>query len=475
MNRVKDRFSAMKKSCLNDDKIHNIEWIILGVIFLLLFLTSCFSDIIATTQHGIIFWDSLFAGRFLDYYIDAVGAIYPFPMYAIFAIWNFPVWVIGKLFSIGIMNSSWLILYSKCILIPFILGTAFLIYKICKELNIKNALWSAFYFLSCCLVMLTICIQAGYDIISVFFTLMGIFYYLKGYTKRFVLFFALAISLKLFALFIFIPLLLLKEKRILRILALLICSGSVYILSFLIFHPMPQQEKNLHTGLMGYLFKNKWPLVTSEVSIFVVAMVCLCFYCYLKKWDETLKIRPIYISFLAMVILFTCSLTHPQWIILLIPYLCILTFAHQDNIKNNILIETLLSGSFALSLMLSWGFVYEMTNINNFLLSKVLGKVSEHCVHYSIGTILAVAIKSENVRSYIGSTLLGIFVASIIVFAVYNYYSLLKRKDSVQGMLIKQESVTSIRTMVWVRAAINFAICSTPACLYFFIKLTGMG
>ncbi|MBO4389655.1 MAG: hypothetical protein J5825_02195, partial [Lachnospiraceae bacterium] len=66
-----------------------------------------------------------------------------------------------------------------------------------------------------------------YDIFTVFFVLLGIYFYLKGDLLKFALLFGFAITFKYFALAIFVPMLLLKEKNPLKILLYLILAAVI--------------------------------------------------------------------------------------------------------------------------------------------------------------------------------------------------------------------------------------------------------
>lgn len=79
--------------------------------------------------------------------------------------------------------------------------------------------------------MTSVIMMSAYDIIALYFAIKGIDYYFQGKNKGFLLCFMCAIPLKFFALLLFVPLLLLKEKRIPQIIG----SGILSILPILIF------------------------------------------------------------------------------------------------------------------------------------------------------------------------------------------------------------------------------------------------
>ena len=80
-----------------------------------------------------------------------------------------------------------------------------------------NAKWAAYLFLSSAVVFVEIGLVGQLDVLAFPFLLLGIYYYQRKNYKKFILFFSIAISFKLFPLFIFIPLVLLYEKNVLKI------------------------------------------------------------------------------------------------------------------------------------------------------------------------------------------------------------------------------------------------------------------
>jgi uncharacterized membrane protein len=90
--------------------------------------------------------------------------------------------------------------------------------------NSTKAKWLSAIFASSPIAVFAVFIFGQYDIIGIFFTMLGFYYYVKDNRLRFSLFFSLAISVKYFALIPFLPLLLLKEKRILPLLKYILIS-----------------------------------------------------------------------------------------------------------------------------------------------------------------------------------------------------------------------------------------------------------
>jgi Gpi18-like mannosyltransferase len=159
-------------------------------------------------------------------------------IYAIFAIWNLPLKLFGLTHNVaatGVMLSIPELIWTKLLLVIFYFASAFVIYKISKQItnNVDNSKIVSIIFATSPIAIFAVFIFGQYDIIGVFFTMLGFYYYVKNDYLKFSIFFSFAISLKFFPLLIFIPLILLVEKRILHILKYGIISLSATILQII--------------------------------------------------------------------------------------------------------------------------------------------------------------------------------------------------------------------------------------------------
>ena len=200
---------------------------LIGIITIIfIFTTSVFSDVIITTRHGINFWHALFEGEILHFYeynlnciylpqrSETWSAIYNIVIYFIFAIWDFPLWLVEHIFGIDVLGTLGGLLWGKAIVLPFLVGIAKRIYDICiLIMTEKDASDTIFLFLTSGYVLFTVLSMGQYDVILLFCILNGIYGYLINNNKIFFCSFWLAIPLKLFALFMLIPLVLLKACK----------------------------------------------------------------------------------------------------------------------------------------------------------------------------------------------------------------------------------------------------------------------
>lgn len=464
---IKNKYTdSIKKFWCNNGKIYKSEWIVLAVVSIVAFFSYIYGDIITTTEHGIGLWESFFNGNIINYYYDMNGmAIYPFPLYIIFAVWDLPLYIIKCFGKIDPFTSRLLLAYAKSILIPFLLGSAAIIYKICKNIGIDNikSKWCLFYFLSSCFVIFPLLIQSQYDIISAFFTLLGILYYIKNNKKRFILFFAIAITMKLFALFIFIPLILLKEKKIVKISFYFILGLSILISQGIIFKK-PESAEGCANNMIGYIFSGK----ICDASIFIILFFCLCVYCYLKK--EVTKESTLLIAFAGMGSFFLFNFAHPYWIILFCPYLCILVFAFPEYTKVNCILETILSITYIFHYALILYHCFSINIVRQSLFSRFFGEPSsEYFVGANKGLnyILEKLIKNETFFSFANPTFFSIFVGAMVCFFVVNYFAINKKEKSKINNAEKQQILdVNIRTLIWTRFIINFVLGFSILALY---------
>ena len=289
------------------------------LIQLAMFYCYIYGDVLITAMHGMNFWDCLFSGNIKDFYklnLDAklvagyyegeYSAAYDFLIYIIFAIWNFPLWICRKFWGVEYPLNSFLgIMWAKSIVILFYVLTMVVLQKILKKCSFNNkklfiVLMTTSIFVSAYLGMV-----GQYDIITIFFMLLGIYYLICDRFLLFVLLFSIAIPTKVFALIAFVPILLLYEKRIIKVLGCLILS-MIPMLMFRVLIPMEPGESNINV-FGEFLFTNTIPLATYKASLFMIFYITLMFFCFWKKRsDEKIQFTKeiIYITFLSYLIFF---------------------------------------------------------------------------------------------------------------------------------------------------------------------------
>ena len=113
----------------NTKKPYRLEFIIVILSLLFFYLTYFYTDVAITTRSGIDFWTYLFQGEITHFYdlsknmtfYDTLhcDALYDFTIYIIFALWDFPLWVIEQTLHIDALYSTGCLLWAKAIMLPF--------------------------------------------------------------------------------------------------------------------------------------------------------------------------------------------------------------------------------------------------------------------------------------------------------------------------------------------------------------------
>lgn len=352
-----------------------IEWIILVVISIFLFLSFLFSDILITTNASIIFDDLLFKGDLIHLYektyqnlpgiFAGTNITYDFPIYIFFGIWNLPLFLFSKFSNIAWESSYFNLLYAKLFLIFLTFIALFIMKKILKifQMDKKDFKMYAFLFLSSAIVLMVITMFAGYDILPIIFTLLGIYYYLKDDLKKFVIFFAIAISIKLFALFIFVPLLLFKEKKICKIILYSLGAISILALSKLVYWNAPMYQISMSSFEDNMFQRLNGSAITTpfgNISLFILGYVLICCWCYHKNFKDK-KLRDLYTMYISLgvygIFLIFCQI-HPQWTILMMPYFIFFLVYNKKERKINLLLEMVFTLFMLLILALIYPYVF---------------------------------------------------------------------------------------------------------------------
>jgi hypothetical protein len=254
-------------------------------------------------------------------------------------------------------------IWSKLLLAIFFFSSVHLVGKIAEQICasaspgqiIQNGLAPDHVFATAPIAIFAVFIFGGYDIFAVFFMLLGIHAYFAKDFKRFVLWFSVAISFKYFAALIYLPLVLLIEKRLIYLVLYGLLGIAITAIQFALYW---------HSDIfLGEIFGLVGAKATGHaVSIrFILANMAygvMCLYLYFSKLDITVDPqgwfrRTIFACMLSYSLLFSWVLWHPQWIILITPFIA-LSYLWIRNQKTMLLIEILGYLGFAVYCMNNW-------------------------------------------------------------------------------------------------------------------------
>ena len=168
-------------------------------------------------------------------------------------------------------------------------------------------------------------IFSGYDIFSVFFSLLGLQAYFAKDFKKFALWFSVAISFKYFAALIFLPLVLIVEKRFLYLIGYGLLGVTATLLQFLLYW-----QSDVFLGEIFHRVAAK----TTDGGVHLKLVICtfvyasMCGYLYffrinIDERKQSWQKHSIFACLLAYALMFTCLQWHPQWLVLLLPFTCL--------------------------------------------------------------------------------------------------------------------------------------------------------
>lgn len=332
--------------------------------FLFSFVSYSYMDFIATQRHGIEVWNTLINGNIRNFYYVCAentmcAAVYDFSIYFIFAIWNFPVWIYERITGIDAQTLQIFILYGKGIVFAFFFGCIYVFKKIVLFVNnqyeesifvkkpelqlMVSALFTVYSFYT-----------GHYDVISLFFILLGILFLLKNKKIAFALMFSIAFSFKFFALWLFIPIVLTYEKKIVRIVGYLLGISGVYLFENLFFHKnaalkaLGASQFSAVESINFFIDAGKTEMFGSGVtSMCIIAYALLCIWCYFCNFIEKKEdvYRIFYICFLTWMIFFSFVKYNTYWIVFYVPFLVFIATFDKSKEGINIILEMILSVS----------------------------------------------------------------------------------------------------------------------------------
>lgn len=424
-------------------------------ISLLFFYSFIYNDILETMRVGISFWNDLFSGNVKYFYAGrwemtpfaynkVVQAVYDFPIYIIFAIWNLPLWCLEKFFGVDIFNSILCLMWGKTLLLLAVILITWAIHKLCITLKLsKEIAWLVcILFITSNFFMTSIIMMSAYDIIALYFAIEGMNFYFQENNKGFLLCFMCAIPLKFFALLLFVPLLLLKEKRIPYIIGyvflsilpilffrLILPCRAVYGEPETVAYNLINMVKSTNLSNLAFLYAVAYeqPVALSRMYPSVFAWIVLFLLCYFVKIDNKEKLNRwgIYVCFVSYAILFVLCMSHPYWLLIIVPLIVIMIGQNYKYLYVNLVIETVMTWGMIFAQILKFPWCFGNAIVAGMFWPKILGNQDI----FNPVTPLTIYTKitgSDSSQGYLIGAGCSVFIAGILLFAVINYPGLKK-------------------------------------------------
>ncbi len=452
------------------EKKTTFAYLLIAAVFLIFFYGYFYSDILITTSHGINFWDVIFSGKVLDFHalccsdvenaaysITTIYAGYDFPIYILFGIWNFPLWVIRKLTGINIWECVPAMMWAKSIILFFAVLTLRGLNKVCDTIGIQERkTLVAMIFFSSSFVSSCAIVNSQYDIITAYFMIEALNCFLNRRRRGFILYIAIATLIKPFALFLFVPLILYAEKNLIKI---GICSLGVLAPYFGVRLVIRNTTQLGTYDNVLTLFKNKVHIGSADIPIFILISFVLWAFCYMYK-EPTEKVsfykNSVIISYLAFAIFFMFCSSSPYWCIMLLPFQCLLIGINKKHALLNVVLETV--GSICLigyyMIEIPWCFDVRLLRTSFF---AVLFGLRLDTTDNVLDIIHNMSEGLYDMRDRGSSMLFGIFFVSNLVFIWLN---LVEHKHTA----FEDEPVP--QWLLFIRLLISLGVCLVPMAAY---------
>lgn len=425
-----------------------------GILFLVLFIyfiIFLYDDMVVTYTHSIHFLECVFSGRFLDFYkytlehkISGYAADYYLPIYILFGIWNLPMWLFTK--AIGMPLQTLSLLWCKMILLPFYVCCVWIVKKILIYLGFKKIEFSLYNTFSSLCLLIPVFATAQYDIISLTLILFGIFISIKkdNISNGVVFIFAVAITFKLFALFPYILLVLLKEKNIWKIIKKVILGFSGIVFFSLPFLNQPEYFVAMSTngGWLQRLAASTIPGGLEDISIFVFCFMILCFIAYNTYTEKNIDYVKwiMWLNSAFWVCFFVFVEAHPYWSVFLSVFLGINISLQKNSVNLCVLLNMVVNTCLLLVQGYSFNWVYFCDTTNLLMLKYIKHKNNI----FGIETLadIIIKMKMQDVIPIIFTVF--VFAAVALIYITYPAQKTINKKDDVS---ISVENIYIINTI----------------------------
>lgn len=260
------------------------------------------------------------------------GANYLPSTFFVFSIWTLPLRIFGFFPQTVNDNVIYNVMWYRLLPISLFFITSVYMKKtgILLGMNEKKARLTQIAFLAFPTAVFSQFIFSQYDIFTVFPMVLGYYFYLRRKEIPFIICFGIAMTFKYQALVFFLVLLVLREKRILSILAKTVLCCALTGLEILMYYRSPGFIETvfgfeaLNFAKQSFVYGGVYAL-----NLFLIVILIALVGAYISKGDDhkwdLFYMQMVVFAFFAMIVY------NPQWILITVPFfvLTIMTSKHQ--------------------------------------------------------------------------------------------------------------------------------------------------
>lgn len=324
------------------------DWIFAGVFSVIAYLSFGYTDIYLTARNSCELISCILEGRIQEFYLTE--SVYTLPTYILYAVWNIPIYIFEKIIGVGILDNNiyyvFFNLWNK--ILPYLFALLFVkvTVKIAEdmELPVEKRKWINYLMISSPILIFSQLLFGQYDTFWLVFLMLAIRDLFRDNKKKFALWMGIAASFKVLPIILAIPLLLLVEKKLTKLMIygveMCILPGFFEVIKVL----APKSE--LASSFMGAqikgLFSTGFEHKFGTLSIFLMFYAIVCIFLYTINWEDFSKEKRyrmiLYVSISIFSVMFALMEWHPQWFLMFVPFVVISMFV-CDNVITQLYID----------------------------------------------------------------------------------------------------------------------------------------
>ena len=334
--------------------------------------------------------------------------------YILFALWNLPLKLLGVVTEVTQKVGLFACMWYKLLPTLFFLGSSVIIYHIAKKMGMGEAKskLAVYLALTTPTAFFSQFIFGQYDAITVFFVLLGIWFWCSGRLAAFSLMFGVAITCKYFSLLLFLPMLFLREKSISKIIRCVVLAAIPFVAEVLVYLPSEAFRQGVFGfGATGYIFAASIQTYIPSVSIVVLAWAGLCAGAYLTEPENETQMFQwfVFLGTVLTFLIFGLSLWHPQWLMFAMP-IFVFSLLLSKKYDAIVLLDCVLMTCFVIFIVNQWA-----NHVDQQLFSGgILGDIVSKHLGYGLTMRQLFVIQDKNL-------VFSVFSAILLVFAIMRY------------------------------------------------------
>ena len=330
---------SITKKCQWPEGFKLYDKLFFATAFVLAFFFMSHPDLWETANHSYVFLESVFSGNFMNFYEFCAAhnntyyyinvANYNIMIYILFGLWELPVFIFNQIFSLP-LNEQFIIYWAKIVCVAFYIGCGWMIKRLCKTLGMADskASMAAMFFIFNPISFYSPMAMGQYDTLCLFFTLWAMCLYVENDMNKFSLIMGAGIVFKFFPLLIFIPLVLLKEKKVLKVIRYGITAMWLYIPTTALFMGRTGNAAAFTKAMIERMFAVTADVGMGRPAVYMLLYAIIVFTSFLwsPKNTRQLNYGAMYISMAVFSLLYVYIYWHPQWLVLMVPFIVVTTF-----------------------------------------------------------------------------------------------------------------------------------------------------